>query len=151
MKMKWIISLVLAAGSFGAEINKLAFMAGCWAGPFGDQVNQEMWMRPAAGTMMGVARNVKGVQTTFTEFMLVNEENGVLGVAIQAKVGGEAVRFPVQSLTGTEVVFENPKHELPRRIIYRAQGKNGLVGRIEGTAGGKAVSEEFPMKRVACR
>ena len=149
--MRWILSLALSAAAIGAEIDKLAFMAGCWAGPFGDQVNQEMWMRPAAGTMMGLARNVKGDHTTFTEFTLVTEENGALGMTVQLKLAGEKTRFPVKSLSVGEVIFANPAHDFPQRIIYKAQGKNGLFAKVEGVAKGKAMSEEFPMKRVSCK
>lgn len=160
--MAWALATAaLATASLGAQIDKLAFMAGCWAGPFGDQLNQEMWLRPTAGTqttdtqttdtMMGVARNVKGTQTTFTEFMLIKEEKGALGVTVQSNLAGEAVHFPVKSLTATEVVFENPMHNFPRRITYRASGKNRLFARIEGVADGRVTSEEFPMKRVSCK
>ena len=153
--MGWLLcfalSLTVSAGAFGAEIDKLAFMAGCWAGPFGEQVNQEMWMRPAAGTIMGLARNVKGERTTFTEFTLINEENGVLGMIVQVKLADEKTRFPVKSLNAGEVIFENPTHDFPQRILYKAQGKNGLFARVEGVAKGKPISEEFPMKRVSCK
>lgn len=153
--MRWILSLALylntSTGALGAEIDKLTFMAGCWAGPFGDQVNQEMWMRPAAGTMMGLARNLKGDRTTFIEFTLINEENGVLGMTVQLKLAGEKTRFTVQRLRAGEVIFENPVHDFPQRILYRAQGKNRLFARVEGVAKGKAMSEEFPMKRVSCQ
>ena len=146
-----IILLALSYNLFAADIQTLQFMAGCWAGPFGDQVNQEMWMAPKAGTMMGTARNVKGQQTTFSEFMFINTEKDQLGMSVQSKLGGEAVRFPVKLLKPGEVVFENPSHDFPRRILYQAKGRNGLFAKIEGTMNGKNVSEQFPMKRVACK
>ena len=108
-------------------------------------------MRPAAGTMMGLARNLKGDRTTFIEFTLINEKNGVLGMTVQLKLAGEKTRFTVQRLRAGEVIFVNPVHDFPQRILYRAQGKNRLFARVEGVAKGKAMSEEFPMKRVSCQ
>ena len=101
--------------------------------------------------MMGLARNLKGDRTTFTEFNLIHEENGVLGMTVQLKLAGEKTRFPVKSLTAGEVIFENPAHEFPQRILHKAQGKNGLFARVEGVAKGKPMSEDFPMKRVSCK
>jgi hypothetical protein len=40
------------------------------------------------------------------------------------------------------VVFENPAHDFPQRVIYWKDG-NDLCARIEGTMNGKAESEEW--------
>ena len=134
-----------------ADIDQLAFMAGCWQGPFGDQVNQEMWMRPVAGTMLGTARNVKGIQTTFTEFAMIHVNNGKLAITVQSGLTSDKTTFPMVTLKSGEVVFENPQHDFPQRILYRSTGKNGLFAKIDGTMKGKPAAEEFPMKRVSCK
>ena len=134
-----------------ADIDQLAFMAGCWQGPFGDQVNQEMWMRPAAGTMLGTARNVNGIKTTFTEFALIHLDNGKLAMTVQLKLASEKTTFPMITLKPGEVVFENPQHDFPQRILYRSTGKNGLFAKVDGMMKGKQMAEEFPMKRVSCK
>lgn len=134
-----------------ADIDKLSFMAGCWEGPLGDQLNQEMWMRPVAGTMLGTARNVKGDRTTFVEFVIIRVDDGKLGMTVQTKLAGEKTTFPLASLKPGEVVFENPTHDFPQRIIYRSTGKNGLFAKVEGVMKGKPAAEEFPMKRVSCK
>ena len=144
-------SLMAAADLAVADIQKLSFMSGCWEGPFGDQLNQEMWMRPVAGTMLGTARNVKEERTTFTEFAMIRVDDGKLGMTVQLKLAGEKTIFPVTSLKRGEVVFENPTHDFPQRIVYRSTGKNGLFARVEGVMKGKPTVEEYPMKRVSCK
>ncbi len=134
-----------------ADIDQLAFMAGCWQGPFGDQVNQEMWMRPVAGTMLGTARNVKGTRTTFTEFAMIHMDNGKLAITVQSGLTSDRTTFPMVTLRSGEVVFENPQHDFPQRILYRSTGRNGLFAKIDGTMKGKPTAEEFPMKRVSCK
>lgn len=108
-------------------------------------------MRPVAGTMLGTARNVKGDRTTFTEFAMIRVDGGKLGMTVQLKLAAEKTTFPVVSLTVSEVIFENPTHDFPQRIIYRSTGKNKLFAKVEGTMKGKPAAEEYPMKRVSCK
>ena len=57
--------------------------------------------------------------------------------------------FRMVRLTEGEVVFENPAHDFPQRILYR-QVAGGLAARIEGRENGKDRAEEFPYRRVPC-
>ena len=108
-------------------------------------------MRPVAGTMLGTARNVKVSKTTFIEFAMIHVDNGKLAITVQSGLTSEKTTFPMVTLKSGEVVFENPQHDFPQRILYRSTGKNGLFAKIDGTMKGKAASEEFPMKRVSCQ
>jgi hypothetical protein len=51
-------------------------------------------------------------------------------------------------LSGKKVVFENPQHDFPQRIIYWLEGDNALHAKIEGTYKGQAESEEWVWKRA---
>ena len=50
--------------------------------------------------------------------------------------------FETRATSDTLVVFENPTHDFPQRIIYWKDG-NDLRARIEGTMNGKTGSEEW--------
>ena len=65
-------------------------------------------------------------------------------------MGGPMTVFPVLSLTATEVVFSNPDHDYPKRVIYRKQPDGSLFGRVEGRRKGKETSEDYPYRRVKC-
>jgi len=56
----------------------------------------------------------------------------------------------MQSLSGDEVVFENPAHDFPQRIIYRMKDPENLEASIEGTMGGTARTVNFPLQRIDC-
>lgn len=141
--MRFLFLLVCAATLSAADIDKLAFMTGCWEGPFGDQLNHEQWMRPAGGTMLGTARNVKGDKTTFVEFVVIKEVDGKLAMNVQLGQGGKTTIFTLVELSPGKVVFEHA----PKKILYQAKGKNGLFARVDGNK----EPEEFPMKRVPCK
>ena len=48
------------------------------------------------------------------------------------------------------VVFENPQHDFPQRIIYRLEKDGSLLARIEGVNQGREKGINFPMKRAKC-
>ena len=53
-------------------------------------------------------------------------------------------------LSEGEVVFENPGHDFPQRIIYSLKAGGNLEARIEGEAKGEARTVDFSMKRLDC-
>ena len=64
--------------------------------------------------------------------------------------GQKTVVFPLLRLGETEVVFENPQHDFPQRVIYQLEGETKLRARIEGMRKGALRVIEFPMNRVSC-
>jgi hypothetical protein len=128
----------------------LAWLAGCWASEGGETGSGEQWMPPAGGTLLGTSRTVVKGRTVAHEFMQIREvEPGRL--AFIANPSGQAqATFPVKSLGEREVVFENPAHDFPQRVIYRLDAAGVLRARIEGAVDGKPRAEDFPMRRVTC-
>lgn len=133
----------------GDRIMLLSWLAGCWQSPQTDRRVEELWMRPDGGTMLGMSRTVVGGKTSEFEFMQIRQEEGKL--VFTAKPSGQAEdSFTSIKLTSSEVVFENPQHDFPQRIIYRLNADGSLSARIEGTKGGETRAVDFPMRRAKC-
>ena len=132
-----------------ASISDLSWLAGCWSSRGGEAGSEEHWLAPAGGSMLGVGRTVVDGKTVAHEFMQIREtEPGKL--AFIARPSGQAeASFPLARLGENEVVFENPSHDFPQRVVYRRQGEE-LQARIEGTETGTDKRIEFPMDRVNC-
>jgi hypothetical protein len=47
-----------------------------------------------------------------------------------------------------QMVFENPKHDYPKKIIYTQITPDSLVVKISGIQQGKPSSEQFSIKRI---
>lgn len=47
------------------------------------------------------------------------------------------------------VVFENPAHDFPQRLIYRSVSSDSLHARIEGTIGGQQRSQLYAYRRLS--
>ena len=59
-----------------------------------------------------------------------------------------ATDFPLKSATDKKIIFENPKHDFPQRIIYWRDGDK-LCARAEGTMQGKDAGEQWCWTRQA--
>src|SRR4051812_2665565 len=123
------LSLLLGASALcGEELEKLAFLAGCWSGPG----TYEMWMKPEAGSVMGMGRSVRNGKVVGTEYFFVSEGADGIVLNVQQRLAAKVTQFRVKELSESSVTFENPEHDYPQRVIYRATGPGALLGRIEG-------------------
>jgi hypothetical protein len=129
-----------------ATVDRLAWIAGCWSRTLPDGVNEEHWMTPAGGTMLGMSRTVRSGKTTEHEFLQIREVDGSL--AYIARPSGQAeATFPLKTISAQEAVFENPGHDFPQRVIYRRNADGTVTARIEGTMNGTSRGTDFPYSR----
>jgi len=131
-------------------IDGLGWIAGCWAMDDGKESTQENWMKPAGQSMMGMSRTVAGGKTVFTEYVQIREMNGQLAYIVSLGLNAKPTVFKLIKSSENEVVFENPEHDFPQRIIYRRESSDALFARIEGQEKGVNKSMDFPYKRVKC-
>jgi len=100
--------------------------------------------------MFGVGRTVKSGKTVEYEFMRILEAPDGKLVYVALPSGQKEAAFTQLRLSDTEVVFENPGHDFPQRIIYRLEGGIRLLASIEGMQKATLRKVEFPMKRISC-
>lgn len=149
---------VLVAASFAVgqvnpviSIQDFDGMAGCWErnDPSKGLLITEQWMKPAGTSMLGMGRTVKNGKTVEFEFMRIEQRaDGIFFVA-KPSTNKDETSFKLKSSTLNEVVFENPEHDFPQRVIYKLNGKT-MTGRIEGTNNGKAMAIDFPFTKAKC-
>lgn len=129
----------------GPTVDHLAWLTGCWTMTRGDSVVEEQWLRPLGGTLMGISRTAKGGRVVEHEFVQIRDVNGKL--AYVAKPSGQAeATFPIKTIAESEVVFENPTHDFPQRILYRRTAE-GVTARVEGTRNGHTRGIDFTYER----
>jgi len=142
-----LLTLFLSAH---ADIPDLRWMAGCWSQDGQESGSVEQWTAPAGGTMLGMSRMVSGGKTVAFEFLRITEDEDGWIWLVASPSGQETARFKLVNMSANEVIFENPDHDFPQRIIYRLDSDGNLVGRIEGEVNGTARAADFPMTRTKC-
>ena len=131
-------------------IDHLAWLKGCWSLNRNGRETTEHWLKPAGGTMLGISRTVADGKTVEFEFTQIRQdEKG--DIYFIAKPSGQLeATFKLIKGSAHEVIFENPQHDFPQRVIYRLQSDGSLLGRIEGVSKGREKSVDFPMTRARC-
>lgn len=143
-------ALALPAMSQTPDLQRLQWLAGCWASANAEPGSGEVWMAPAGATMLGMSRTVKGGRTVAHEFMQIRPlADGELAYIAEPS-GQRRTEFRLRTLTEHEVVFENLAHDFPHRVAYRLEAPDSLRARIEGLRNGQPRTIEFPFRRSAC-
>lgn len=134
-----------AAGEAAADctLNDLRWLAGTWRACDDGQCTEETWL-PATGTRMLAVNRQWGKHEDF-EFLRIEQQDGALVYLAQPR-GRPPTPFRVESCAGSTVVFGNPAHDFPQRIIYETAGDE-LEVRIEGGSGETARSMRWRWRR----
>ena len=133
-----------------ATLHDLAWIAGSWSGVTRGIDMEEHWTAPKGNSMIGVHRDVGKGRTLSFEFLRIEQQGDEIVYLSMPNGRSPATRFPLKETSAYRVVFENPTHDFPQRIIYWRDG-NDLRARIEGTINGKAGSEEWRWSPGALR
>ncbi len=133
-------------------VNGLDWLAGCWElnVPERKMTITEQWMKPLGGTLIGMGRTVVDGRTASFEYLrIVTAESGFDYIAKPSQNATETT-FKMKTASDSELIFENPEHDFPQRIIYRKGEADSLFARIEGTRNGQTRGMDIPMKRAKC-
>lgn len=128
-----------------ATIESLAWLAGNWQRSDASGSFDERWMPPAGGTMAAVSRAVENGKTGLYELSVIEPTEAGLVLRIRhfgpgltpwkSEAAGPGT-WALASSGARTVVFEDPKNEFPRRIVYTRgedeSGKATLTARLDG-------------------
>jgi hypothetical protein len=119
------------------QIDRLAWLAGTWTEQKDGNVVQEVWLGPRGQMMIGANLATFAGRSSY-EFVRIVENSE--GMALLASPGGRSppTVFKLKELGDKRVVFENPTHDFPQRVLYWIDAQGLLNARIEGQAGGRA-------------
>ncbi|MFP9116017.1 DUF6265 family protein [Flavobacterium sp. RHBU_3] len=132
------------------QISKAEWLLGRWENPSKDGLYEETWVKANDSVLNGASYYISGKDTLFSETVVLDEVAGKMAytVTVPGQNNEQPVRFDLTKITDTEIVFENPKHDYPNKIVYTQVKPDSLVAVIYGTQKGKPASENFPMKKV---
>ena len=128
-----------------AAIADMAWLAGAWVGTRGTNGTtsiEERWSPPLGGAMLAVSRTVARGRMGAFEYLRIVERDG--GLVYVAQPGGAApTEFVLTELTPTRAVFDNPRHDYPKRIAYDLSAEGVLRATIGFIKGGTPRRFEF--------
>jgi uncharacterized protein DUF6265 len=132
-----------------ATIGDLKWLAGAWVGTRGTDgaiAFEERWSPPLGGAMLATSRTVSREKMSAFEFLRIVERDGGL-VYIAQPNGAAPTEFVLTELGASRAVFENPRHDYPKRIAYELSPDGGLGASIGFLKGGTPRRFEFKRER----
>jgi len=132
-----------------SSVEDLHWLAGHWVqqSADGSTTNEELWLAPAGGMMLGVNRTLEDGRAVFFEFLMIRELNG--SIAYLAMPGGQSppTVFPMTRGSDWSIVFENPGHDFPQRIHYQRES-DSLTAVLSGGNEGEIRTETWRWRRA---
>lgn len=113
----------------------------------------EIWSRTDDAFHAGTGFVMVGQDTVFIEHLsLAYDSTGTpsYDVRVPSQSEGGMVRFPLTACIGDSMVFENPAHDFPQRIVYALQADGDWIARVSGMGkDGTPRGFSYRFKRVA--
>lgn len=140
MRLAHFSGLMLILMPSAAAAQDLSWMAGYWLSCGDGREVSETWTDTRGSVMLGISFTLRRDRPSW-EFSRIGPSGS--GISFFAQPHNQpAAEFRAVEFGENRVVFENPQHDFPQRVIYRREG-NRLHGRIEGVAGGRAQSADW--------
>lgn len=138
---------VPAVSARAGSVADLNWLTGCWVQKARGVTIEETWLAPSGGALLGVGRTVRDADNALRnyEFMKIDSPDGVLTFTADPS-GQNRASFAVKTQTANEIVFEDPEHDFPQRVVYRKVA-TGLHAHIEGVIEGQTQTINFDYER----
>lgn len=133
------------------QLKSADWLIGTWENKDPQSNMVEIWSKTNDSVYSGESYFIKGKDTLHNEkIQLVQKGDLVQYIpTVKGQNNDQPVNFNLTSKTAKQLVFENPKHDFPQKIIYKQITVDSLVATISGTTHGKGASESYPMKKKA--
>ena len=145
------VALVISCKKSEKE-NKLEaanWLVGTWENKsdYGDMI--EIWNKSNDSLYVGNSYFIKQKDTLHSESIELKQKGDVVLYipTVKGQNNDQPVTFQLTKQTPKQLVFENPTHDFPQKIVYQQITADSLVATISGMQQGKVSSESFSMKK----
>jgi hypothetical protein len=132
------------------DIIKAEWLVGTWENKTSKGIIYETWAKANDNEYSGMSYSIKENDTTFFENIRLVQERGVLFYIpiVKSQNSGLPIRFTSKTVSETQLVFENAKHDFPKIISYTKIRPDSLVAVISGSKNGQEQKQTFTMNRL---
>lgn len=131
------------------QLKKAEWFIGSWKNNTKDMNFVENWKIESDSSYSAESFVLVSKDTVFYESVNLIQKNDSLFyiVSVRNQNNEKPVSFYLTKSNNNQLVFENPKHDFPNKIVYNKINNDSMVATIEGIKNGKKQNEAFPMKR----
>ena len=144
-----VTALCITSCTKKKNITKAQWLIGNWGNESAEGNLVENWVKVNDSVFHGESYFIVVNDTVFAETIVLDDVLGKMAytVTVPNQHHEKPVRFDMTSITDKEMVFENPSHDFPDKIVYTHPTPDSLVAVIYGKKDGKPASETFKMAK----
>lgn len=147
-----LLAIVSCKNSEATEKDKIKtanWLLGKWETKTADGNLSENWKKLNDSTFQGESFFIKGKDTLHFESIVLQQKGEELfyNATVKGQNENKVVPFKLTLGNDKQLVFENAKHDYPKKIFYTLIKKDSLVASISGVQQGKTSWEKFGMKK----
>lgn len=105
------------------------WMSGTWRTESPKVISEEIWSAANGTLMTGTHRDIRPGKKTWFEFQRIEQRGDAL-VYVAQPGGQPPTEFPATKVEASKIIFENPSHDFPKRILYWRDGAK-LCARVD--------------------
>lgn len=151
--LPFIIVMSLASCQESKEVAKIVdtdWLIGKWENKSPDGNLLENWTKVNDSVFIGESYFIKAKDTLHSEKMQLKQmgENLIYISTITGQNNNKPIIFKQNTSEDKVLVFENPKNEYPKKIVYKPFAKDHLLIEISGIEQEKPSSARYSMKKT---
>ena len=133
-----------------ASFQDAEWLIGNWGNTLPDGSFIEIWTKENDTVYKAESYFIANNDTLFAEYVSLGKVNDTITytVTMPSQNNEQPVGFKLKSMSANKMVFENPQHDYPNKIVYNKITKDSIVAIISGAKKGKQASETFAMRRL---
>lgn len=148
-----IISCLVAISASAQPLRELAALqnlSGTWKMGSGAKSFYEHWHWVSANEISGKSYKLKEQDTIVFESTRIKKEDKLVNylATVKNQNEGKEIAFKLDSSANGKLVFENPNHDFPQRIVYQFISTDSLHAWVEGMRKGMKEREDYYYARV---
>lgn len=147
-----VIALTFASCGKTKVVSKIVvadWLLGNWENKSADGHLLETWKKVNDSIYDGESYFIKGKDTLhFEKIQMKQKGDDLFYIAtVKGQNNDKPVTFKHNDTIQKQLVFENQKHDYPKKIVYSQITKDSIIIQISGIQQGKPSSERFSMKK----
>lgn len=147
-----ILALTFTSCLKSKEASKIVvadWLLGNWENKSDEGDLLETWKKVNDSLYDGESYFIKGKDTLHFEKIQMKQKGEALFyiATVKGQNNDKPVTFKHNDTIEKQLVFENPKHDFPQKIVYSQITKDSIIIQISGIQQGKSSSERFSMKK----
>lgn len=132
------------------DFQRLNALEGTWERKGTTKRSFEEWKKVDAENLAGRSYYLKDGDTVLLEQVKLSRKNGqiVYIAVVPNQNGGRPIPFFLVSTTKNTYVFENLRHDFPKRVVYELFSKDSLHAWIDGGITDSAKRADFYFRKL---